>query len=372
MRITHLTSVHPRYDTRIFLKECSSLAKNQNYNISLIVADGLLDEVKNNVSIFDIGASRGRLDRIKNITKQIYIKAKELDSDIYHFHDPELISVGLKLKKLNKKVIFDIHENIALQILDKEYIPKFLRRIISNIYRHYEIKNLKQFSALVLAECSYIDYYKELNKNIEVILNMPDVEPLEKFSSYKRNKNEIFYIGGISNARGFDVTIKSLKILKDKIPDIYMHYIGPYSKDLVKSVNLQDIKKNIKFYGRMPLLEGLEYSRNSKVGISILKPIGNYTKSYSTKVFEYMALGLPIVTSHFKLYKAIVEKYHCGICIDPLNPQEIADAIEFIMKNPIRAQQMGQNGIKVVKEKFNWSIEEKKLFEIYEKTINNE
>ena len=99
-KITHLTSAHSRYDTRIFIKMCSSLSKNENYKVSLIVADGKNDETRNGVMVVDVGAKvGGRLSRMTNTVKKVFVKAKELDSDIYHLHDPELIPIGLKLKK---------------------------------------------------------------------------------------------------------------------------------------------------------------------------------------------------------------------------------------------------------------------------------
>ena len=98
-KITHLTSAHTRYDTRIFIKMCSSLAKLENYDVSLVVADGLGNEKNNNVNIFDIGVkSGGRLSRMTSTVKKVFEKAKKLNSDIYHLHDPELIPIGLKLK----------------------------------------------------------------------------------------------------------------------------------------------------------------------------------------------------------------------------------------------------------------------------------
>ena len=368
-KITHLTSVHPRYDTRIFTKECCSLAKVEGYEVSLIVADGLGDEENNGVQILDVGKLQGRMKRIFKTSKNIFIKALELDSDIYHFHDPELIPIGLKLKKLGKKVIFDIHENVAEQIKDKEYLNYYVRMILSFFYSKYEQKSLKKFDMLVLAEDSYVEYYSKLSDCVVVILNMPDIEPLKKFQVENRDKNELFYIGGISNGRGLDVTIEAIKILKEDIPDIYMHYIGNTYNDVLESIDIKSIQNNIKFYGSMPLFEGLELSKEAKVGLSILKPIGNYTKSYSTKVFEYMALGLRVVTSNFELYKNIVEKYHCGLCVDPLNPNKIADAIAYIISHPEEAKQMGVNGKKAVREGYNWALEEKKLFEIYKELI---
>lgn len=370
IKITHLTSVHPRYDTRILIKECSSLVKVEGYEVSLVVADGLGNEVKNDVHIFDVGKLEGRLNRIFRTTKNVLAKAIELDSDIYHLHDPELIPIGLKLNKLGKKVIVDIHENIALQIMDKEYIPHILRKFISYIYRKYEKIVLKKFDYLILAEDSYREYYENLNQNIDVILNMPDIESLKSFISNERNINELFYIGGISNNRGLDVTIDAIKIVKDEIPDIYFHCIGPYSDELLKSLDIKELAENIKFYGRMPLLEGLRYSRNAKVGLSILKPIGNYTRSYSTKIFEYMAIGLPVITSNFELYKNIVEKYNCGLCVDPFDPTEIANAIKYILNHPVQAEKMAQNGKKIVLEKYNWAKEEQKLLNIYREILN--
>jgi len=365
IKITHLTSVHPRYDTRIFIKECVSLAKKDRYEVNLIVADGLGDEENSNVHIIDVGKLKGRINRIFKTAKNVLTKAVELDSDIYHFHDPELIPVGLKLKKLGKKVIFDIHENIVEQIKDKEYLNYYVRNFISFVYAKYEKKALKKLDMLVLAEDSYEEYYSKLSNSTTVILNMPDIEPLKKFQVNNRNKNELFYIGGISNGRGLDVTIEAIKILKEDIPDIFMHYIGPVYNDVLETIDLKGIENNIKFYGSLPLFEGLELSKTAKVGLSILKPISNYTTSYSTKVFEYMVLGLPVVTSNFELYKNIVEKYTCGLCVNPLSPQEIADAIRYIIDNPEEAKLMGENGKKAVMERYNWGEEEKKLLNVY-------
>ncbi|MBT7469928.1 MAG: glycosyltransferase, partial [Candidatus Cloacimonetes bacterium] len=110
---------------------------------------------------------------------------------------------------------------------------------------------------------------------------------------------------------------------------------------------------------------------NAKVGLSILKPIDNYLTSYSTKIFEYMAMGLPVITSDFKLYKDVIEINNCGLCVDPSKPKEVANAIEYIMINPKIAKQMGENGRKIVEEKYNWEVEKKKMLEFYKK-LNGE
>jgi glycosyltransferase involved in cell wall biosynthesis len=87
-------------------------------------------------------------------------------------------------------------------------------------------------------------------------------------------------------------------------------------------------------------------------------------------MFEYMSASLPLITSNFPFWKEIVEGNNCGICVNPLNPQEIADAIKYIINNPKEAEKMGKNGRDAVEKKYNWTIEEIKLFKVYESIVN--
>ena len=100
--ICHITTVHPRCDVRILYKECKSLT--EKYDVNLIVADGLGDEVKDGIKIYDIGLRQlSRIKRMRIDSRKAFEKAMNLNSEIYHFHDPELISIGLKLKKKGNK-----------------------------------------------------------------------------------------------------------------------------------------------------------------------------------------------------------------------------------------------------------------------------
>ena len=82
-----------------------------------------------------------------------------------------------------------------------------------------------------------------------------------------------------------------------------------------------------------------------------------------------MAMGLPVIASNFPLYREIAEGAKCGICVDPLNPEEIAGAIRCIIEHPAEAEQMGKNGRKVVEERYNWGMEEKKLLYLYQELL---
>ncbi|MDL0088300.1 glycosyltransferase family 4 protein [Campylobacter gastrosuis] len=369
-KIAHLTSVHQRYDTRIFLKMCSSLAKNKNYNVFLVVADGLGNEIKNNVNIIDIGKrSNGKFNRILKMPKKILHKAIELEADIYHIHDPELLTIALNLKKNGAKVIFDSHENVTEQILSKEYIPSFLRNAISKIYSLYESYVCKKIDAIVTATPHINDKFLKINKNSVNINNYPILGELSNDILWSEKKDEICYVGGITKIRGIIQILEAMKYV-----DYKLNLVGSFDSDDLKNIVEKTISElngggydKVKYFGFLNRKEVSDVLSVSKIGLVTLTPIINYINSLPIKLFEYMSAGLPVIASNFPLWIDIVEKNKCGICVDPLNSKEIANAINFIIQNPEEAEKMAQNGKMAVLEKYNWDIEEKKLFQIYDK-----
>lgn len=367
-RICHFTSVHQAYDTRILLKECRSLAKagNEVY----LVAQHTRSEVWNEVNIIGLQRKqKGRLSRALFFTWRVFFGALKTRAEVFHFHDPELIPFGLLLRIFGKKVIFDIHENIGRQIKVKEYLP--LRNVVASLYGFVDWISAKAFF-LILAENSYRSIYEPYTHKLETVLNMPDIQFL---SPYKRSDREVsgpvelFYIGGITFERGIETIVKALLELQERQISVNFHCVGPYEQAVmnrVKSIpSYDEIQNSIHFYGPERLDIALQRAENCQIGLSILMPIENYLESYSTKIFEYMAIGLPVITSDFPLYQEVVERYQCGFCVDPSNHQELADRIMDLTKTPDLLAEMGENGIHAAETKFNWAEEEKKLYKVY-------
>ena len=362
IKICHLTSAHTRYDVRILVKECSSLAKIAHYDVSLIVADNLGNERKNNINIYDVGKFEGRLNRIFRTTKKVLKKAIELDADIYHLHDPELIPAGVQLKKLGKKVIFDAHEDVPKQLLGKPYLNKALLKILSKSFSIFESYACKKFDFIVTATPFIKNKFLQINKNSLDINNYPIIGELAIEVSWSEKKDEVCYIGNIAKIRGIEEVVKAMEFTKN----IKFNLAGRFTeKEVEEEVKSYHSWAKINEFGNVDRVEVAKILGISKAGIVTFYPLPNHVDSQPNKMFEYMSAGLPIIISDFPFWREIVDKNRCGICVDPMNPEEIAKAIDFIISNPKEAEKMGLNGKKAVIEKYNWPMEESKLLKIY-------
>src|SRR5208283_4596268 len=109
------------------------------------------------VRVKSIRQDRSRLVRMTRTVWRVYREARRQRADIYHFHDPELIPVGLLLRASGKCVIYDIHEDVPKDILSKHYLPAGSRRVIAWTVGKLESVVAKYFSALVTVTPSIAD-----------------------------------------------------------------------------------------------------------------------------------------------------------------------------------------------------------------------
>lgn len=365
MKVCHITSVHPRYDIRIFIKECQALTAE--HQLTLIVADSLGDEVKDGVTILDVGkVAGGRLKRMKITSHAIFTKLLMLRPDVVHFHDPELVNIGVKLAKLGIKVIYDVHEDVPKQVMNKHWIPKLIRPLVSKLVEFKERTASARFVGVICATEIIAKRFKLYNQNTIAIHNFPILAELNQITTnWDERANSLCYLGSISQTRGILPLVESLSVSKLKL-----ELAGPFSNSQIEEqIKTSSGYSNVNYHGILNRTQVAALLAKVKVGMVTLLPTPSYVESLPIKLFEYMLAGIPVIASDFELWRPFVLEYNCGLMVDPSDVNAIATASDFLINNPEQARQMGENGRNAVLSHYTWENEANKLRAYYAKLI---
>lgn len=407
-RIVHMTSAHPRYDTRIFVKQCRTLAAH-GHEVSLVVADGRGDEVRDGVRIVDAGspggrpagepgtgsagaappsrrgALAGRLERMLLATRRVAAHALALEPDMVQLHDPELLPAGLRLQRSGIHVVFDAHEDVPAQLLDKPYLPPTAARLLSAAYARYERYACARLDGLLAATPLISARLEACNPRTLDIANYPLPEeffPVRESdgddAGHSNNDNDncnagnsngnhddgepraqVCYVGSISAIRGVRELVHACDLLRT--PTTLVLAGGFSEPALAAEVAALPGWSRVRALGHLDRAGVAGVMRRSCAGLVTLLPTASYRDALPVKMFEYMAAGIPVIASDFPRWRAIVDASECGLCVDPGDPAAIAAAIDRLAGDPELARRLGANGRRAVEQRYNWRQEAQKL-----------
>ncbi len=367
LRVVHMTSVHTPFDPRIFHKECRSLAR-AGFDVTVLGANWKSGQ-RDSVSVVSIDSNSSRLRRMTQTAWAMYREARHQAADIYHFHDPELIPLGLLLRIAGKQVIYDIHEDIPKEILSKRYLPSWSRKLISRLVQSIEGFAARRFSALVVVTPSINKRFQPINPRTIIIYNYPYVRELMDAGQaipWESRDNSVAYVGGLTLQRAIREMVEAMALLPSSL-DTKLDLAGP---EIEGDANFTELRRHpgwtrVRHHGFIDQKSTFQILQKVRAGLVLYHPEPNQVESIPQKIFEYMAAGIPVIASDFPLWRDIIGGAGCGFFVNPAEPAEIAHAIEFVMSHPTEAQEMGRLGQAAVLQRFNWDSEVVKLVQLY-------
>lgn len=365
-KVVHLTSVHSAYDTRIFHKECKTLAAAGHEVV--LVAPHEREEVVDGMRIRPVRPPRDRWQRIINVVPRVYRAALQEDADIYHFHDPELIPVGWTLKRRGNPVIYDVHEDYQTSIRQKRYLPPWSRALVSAIWSKFELVSTRSF-ALVLAE----KYYRQRFPNGTVVLNYPSLQMLPDPPDEEPSPPRLLYTGTLSEDRGALLHARLVTLA----PTVEVHVVGRCSDRLKEQMiaaagrEADRLRLDVSEAGVPYITIASCYAQRWLAGLALFPPTPHHKQKELTKFFEYMGAGIPILCSDFPVWRDLVAGTGCGLCVDPQDPTAIAEAISWLRGHPAEARAMGQRGRQAVLDRYNWGSQARKLLALYDALLKD-
>jgi len=363
--VVHFSTAHSVLDVRIFEKECTSLAR-AGHRVTLI-AKGDKDTIVNGVKIRGLLMPPGRLARGTVAVWRVYRQAMCQEGKIFHFHDPELLPVGLLLAWQKKKVIYDVHENWPNVVLHRDWIPRSCRKALSRLMLALERRTAAHLAGVVAAVEEIASCFENLDVPVVSVRNYPR---LEEFPA-RRGSNAALsclgvHLGGVSSERAIRETVEALGRLPTELK--FRLLLGGVcdSPQLLQEVRQLPGWTRIDYAGLISRQRMVEEMGNACVAFVLYSLHPNHMDVRSNRFFEALAAGIPVLVPDFPKWKELIERTGCGVTVDPHNPESIARGLSYLLEHPEEAAKMGARGRQLFEREFNWSGEEARLLHLYD------
>ncbi len=377
--ICHFSSVHKTTDSRVFDRECLSLSR---YFEVYLIGIGEQEFQHNQIQVKVIQQSKHPFLRLLKTRFQCFYYALKTDASVYHFHDAELLLVGILLSVSGKHVIYDIHENTASDIYYRKWLPKWLKPVLVFVYQILMniAKNYIHFIPVIADKKNIEKLFIEADENVTIVQNFAELQLFKQFRTqnrFKKTSPRLLYVGRLRDYYyNIDPVLEAIYLLKKAGIEVQFDLIGLIEPQFLQGFDhlffWPEIKNQVHFYGELHRENWLAISKQSNIGICIKNQADGEVLSHERKLFEYMALGLPSIFCNKKIYTDLNTQHAIGIAVNITDPVAIQNAIQKLVSNQIYYEQLAANCIQLSDHSYNWEMEFERLLNLYHLILNKE
>lgn len=371
----------PRQEREVIMFRQAHSLLADGFEVLDVVSDARPKETKQGVIITPTGYRAYNFwQRIFVAPRKLYKKLLEVDADVYHTVHVDQLMTCLKLKRKGKKVIFEMQEDHPYSLYWKSNAPKWMLKPVVWLmtkWMGYVFRRLDAITGLTYDCVDYIKSWGVSPEKVHLWGNFPEIRKDYSLSldDYLKREDRLLYFGIIYSYSKQEVILQALK----ELPDVKYLVAGLFmgtEKNTYKPMIM-----NMPEWKSVEFIEGFKHEELE--GFINRSTISNVVRDFSVypmeksgsfgiiKVFESMEAALPIICSDMPIYRDIMKEYKCGILVDPLNKDQIRDAIEYLVTHKEEAWRMGQEGRRAVIEKYSWDALSVKYLEIVNGMLNN-
>jgi glycosyltransferase involved in cell wall biosynthesis len=355
--VVMLTTVHIARDVRIFHHEAKAFAE-AGFSVAVIGRHPRSEETDG----IWIEALPEPTDRFHRLIQgwTVLKRALELSAGVFIFHDPELFWVALALRASGRKVVYDSHENLPMQVFQKLWLPRVLRWILVPTCWILEGLCSRALSGVIAVNETVAKRFPK--QRTIVVRNFPTRTVLDSIGQevpLRLRGRVVIYAGGLSRIRGILELVEAFRGLELQGAELWL--VGRFYDNAFEKEVLRSLPRNVRWLGWKDYSDVLCLYDKAKVGALLLHPAPNHRDAMPIKIFEYLGAGLPVIASSLPQFDDVL--HGCGIQVNPLDIEKVRDAIRKLLTDESMLEQMSRIGRERVLTSFCWENEARKLLE---------
>lgn len=348
LRVLVVTVVHDPEDARIRHRQLTSLLE-AGCDVTYAAPFAAYGRTPPpGVRPLDLPRAVGRRRLAALLAARQLLRREVAAHDVVLLHDPELLlAVPARRRRAGTVVVWDVHEDTAAALTLKPWLLPALRRVLPGAVRAAE-RLAERSVRLTLAETGYAERFRRPHPVVPNSVLVPHEEPPPP------GDDRVVYLGRVTRARGGLDLVELGRLLAG---EVVVEVVGPADADVREEMARAAAAGEVLWRGFVPNDEALAGLPGALAGLSLLHDEANYAHSRPTKVMEYMAHGLPVLTTPTAAAVELLERTGAGVVVPFEDPAATAAVVRRLRADRSERLALAAAGRRAAVGELDWRID---------------